>query len=180
MGSVRSYGAMVVPVESLRPLFRSSAMAKAFAENLAVTSRLGGIGTHGRLIFQPPWKSESQREDHGSVAARLARTTTGGDLFELLRDCTLWLGFRRAESIHVVWNDYIRWFNTAADARMPPIEKFIFSQPSRRTRASSRKTPPSGMKVVYPADAIYSLRLTAAGIALGDVLGERPSLEQRS
>lgn len=182
MGSVRSYGDMVIPVESLRPLFRSSAMAKAFAEKLDATSRLSGIGTHGRLVFGLPWNSTSQREDHGSVATRLARTTTGEELFELLRDCTGWLGYRseRTESICTVWNDYILWFNTAADARMPLIDRFAFSQPSGGRRASSKTTPPSGVKVVYPGDAIYSLRLTAAGVALGDVLGERPSLQQRS
>lgn len=182
MGSVRSYGNMVIPVESLRPLFRSSAMAKAFAEKLAATSRLSGIGTHGRLVFRPPWKSKSEREDYGGVATRLARTTTGDDLFELLRDCTLCCEDRedRTRVIRTVWNNYILWFNTAADAGMPLIERFMFSRLSVGERASSKKTPPSGLKVVYPGDAIYSLRLTAGGVALGNALGERPSLQQRS
>ena len=66
------------------------------------------------------------------------------------------------------------------DARMPVIDRFAFSQPFSDRRASSKTTPPSGVKVVYPGDAIYSLRVTAAGVALGDMLGERPSLQQRS
>jgi hypothetical protein len=182
MGSVRSFGDMVIPVESLRPLFRSSAMAKAFAERLAATSRLSGIGTHGRLIFQPPWEREPHREDHGSVATRLARTITGDDLFELLRDCTLSFGERteRMTVIRTVWNNYISWFNTAANARMPPIERFMFSRPSHEDRTSAKKALQSGLQVVYGGDAIYSLRLTAAGVAVSNVLGERPSLQQRS
>ena len=182
MGGIRSFGDMVIPLESLQTLFRSSAMAKAFAEKLAVTARLSGVGTNGRLIFRPPWKHKSQREDCGSVAARLARTATGQDLFEFLRDCTLCCRHRddHTRLMRLVWNNYIVWFNTAADARVPPIEQFTFSQPSADRQTSSKTTPPSGVSAVFPGDAIYSLRLTAGGVALGDVLGERPSLQQRS
>jgi len=172
-----------MPAESLRPLFRSCAMAKAFAKKLSSTNRLASISGHGRLVFRPKWwKTESEREDRGSVAQRLARTTTGDDLFDFLRDCTLSVQYARRDlaSVQAVWNNYVFWFNKAAAASMPTISRFEFIRPPKPKANAAESSRLSGLHVVYEGDSIYSLRLTAAGVALGEVIGKRPELQPRS
>lgn len=172
-----------MPVESLRPLFRSCAMAQAFAKKLSSTDRLASIGGHGRLVFKPKWwKSESEREDRGSVAQRLARTTTGDDLFDLLRDYTLSMQYSSGDlaGVQTVWNNYVLWFNKAAAASMPMISRFELIRPPKPKAKAAQGSRLSGLHVAYEGDLIYSLRLTAAGVALGEVVGKRPALQPRS
>jgi len=172
-----------MPVESLRPLFRSCTMAKAFAKKLSLTNRLASISGHGRLVFRPKWwATKSEREDRGSVDQRLARATTGDDLFDFLRDCTLSVQYAHRElaGVQAVWNNYVVWFNKAADASMPTISRFEFIQPPHPKAKAAEASQLSGLHVVYEGDSIYSLRLTAAGVALGEVIGKRPGLQRRS
>lgn len=183
MGHIHSYANIVMPAEALRPLFRSSTIAKAFGEKLIASNRLATIGCHGRLVFRPAWwRRASEREDRGSVAQRLARLTTGDELFELLRDCTLTMHHHGEDlsDAQTVWNNYMLWFNEAAEAKMPFITSFRFAQPSRIRPHENAGRPRSGLHVVYDGNLIYSLRLTSAGVALGEVLGERPILHPRS
>jgi hypothetical protein len=177
MSRIHSYGGVLVPLEALRPLFRSRSLALAFASKLALTARLEPITRNGRLVvIGDSWKPV---EDLGGLASRLGRTSSGDDLFELLCDCCIvGLGYRdrRFDLIRNVWNNYFIWFNAAADAHVPKISDFKKFGQRSSGRTVSLDIHDSSLHAVYATEEIFGFRLTAGGMGLRALLGHRPKI----
>lgn len=175
MGRIFSYGGVLVPLGALRPLFRSHSLARAFAEKLTMTRRLEPITRNGRLVVIHG--HQKNNEDLGNLAHRLRLTASGNDLFETLRDsCLVGLSYHdgRFELVKAVWNNYIIWFNAAADARVPQISDFRNFGRRDSGRTGSFDVRDNGPYAVYSVEEIFGFRLTAAGMGLQELLGERP------
>jgi hypothetical protein len=187
--SVWSSSGVLLPMDSLRPLFRSRALARGFAVKLRTTGRLDRVTLNGRIVVPVLWEETARPpEDRGSLRHRLETVVTGDDLFEILRDCVL--GIQRGgvnkyghtyfepeewhDLITTVWNDYIRWFNHGAGVKLPKISKF---ETFGSGRNSGWAVEEYGVPyVLYAPDAIFSQRLTGHGRVLEEYLGKRPQI----
>ena len=175
-----SSSGVLLPLESLRPLFRSRSLARVFASKLLTT---------GRIVGPVLWKETTvPPEDRGSLRHRLETVATGDDLFEILRDCVLGIQCGSVEKyghtyfepeewhelITAVWNDYIRWFNHGSGSKLPKISKFATFGSGRN---SGWAVDEYGMPyVLYAPDEIFSQRLTGHGQMLEQYLGRRPEI----
>jgi len=184
-----SSSGVLLPLDSLRPLFRSRSLARVFAAKLLTTGRLDRVTLNGRIVVPVLWEAAAMPpEDRGNLNHRLETVTTGDDLFEILRDCILGIQCGSVnkyghtyfepeewhELITTVWNDYIRWFSYGAGVKLPKITKFATFGSGRN---SGWAVEQYGVPyVLYAPDAIFSQRLTGHGQVLEQYLGGRPKI----
>lgn len=183
MVQILSYDGVLAPLGALKPLFRSDSLARAFAKKLVLTRRLEPITRNGRLVVirAYPWdRQPKENADLGNLAGRLSRVAKGEELFEILRDgCLVGLRYqnRRFDLLKAVWNNYIIWFNSAADARVPRISDFKHFGADGDAPNNNLDVPDDNEPyVVFGVEEIFGLRLTDGGVGLQELLGKRPTV----
>jgi hypothetical protein len=177
--------AVLVKPDSLRPLFRSTALARAVASRILEHRRedLARLGEEGVLLVKRLWDSGNGPdavERRGTAVGRLEAVDDGPGLLAFLTDIlyaeqTGHIGKYGETSINdpdlcrSLWNDYISGFNLAADATMPLASGVV-------TFGSARTSGLWNVEYGHPyltfsEDDVFERHLSKKGQAMAGCLG---------